>query len=756
MLRLFRKPQVAKLIKRSNDFGAGGVSVAIGELADGIFVDLDTVPVKFQGLNGTEVAISESQERMAVVVAPEAVELFKAYAEEENVEATVVAKITEAPRLVMDYRGQRIVDVSREFLDSSGVSKTAKVRIAAPEPLTQQSKEEAAKPLDKEELLELLSALEHSGQKGLVQQFDSTAGGNTVLLPYGGTYELTPAQSMVSKIPLEQGETDTASVMSWGFDPYLSQRSPYHGALFAVIDSAAKMIAAGGSRKKSWLTFQEYFERLDQEAVRWGKPAAALLGALDAQLALGMGSIGGKDSMSGTFEDLHVPPTLVSFAVSVAKASKVVSGEFKEAGHPIYHLTPTYDDNTLPTFESLRKVLDLTEELLEQQAVESIYTVSSGGIARALSLMTLGNRIGAELTVPLTSLPQVGSFILETAVELPALEKYRIGTTQQNPVLAWQTGEATIEELEQAWTGTLAEIFPTETALQKSKTVETYTYQTATPQRSFDRIAKPKVLMPIFPGTHGEYELAKAFTRAGATVEPLVIQNLSKFALHKAYTTFGEALENSHILAIPGGMSLGGEPQGSGKGIAGFLCHPQIKLSIMKFLDVQQGLICGIGEGMNALLQTGLLPYGEYRTLDHTDPAMTLNPIGRYQSDVVRFRVSSNNSPWTSALAVGKVYRMPVGTADGRLVARRPLIDQWAENGQIVGQFVDYHHQPTMDIAHNPVGAVDAIAGLCSPNGRVFGCLGHPERSAEANLYRNLSDYEPMNIFQGAVKYFTK
>lgn len=750
--RMFRDPEVTRMIKRCNDFGAGGVSVSIGELADGVRINLDMVPTKFEGLSGTEVAISESQERMSVVVAPEDADRFIQLAEQENLEATVVAEITEEKRLVMHWQGDTIVDIAREFLDSNGTDKFAKAHISSVAPWVENLPKEATG----EDIKELLADISHCSQHGLLERFDSTAGGNTVLPLYTGSYQLTPSQAMVAKIPLTQGKTNTASVMAWGFDPELSSHSPYHGSKLAVIDSVSKMIAAGGSLRKSWLTFQEYFERLENDPERWGKPAAALLGALDAQLALEIGAVGGKDSMSGSFEDLHVPPTLVSFAVSVAKADKVVSGDFKNTGSPVYHLTPEYEDNGLvPTFDSLKDRYQIVEELLVQGKVEAIYTVGTGGTAKAIPMMCFGNHIGLVAEKALSARPQFGSFILETTEEIEELAGYRFGTTAKEYTLTLPTEEVSLDTLEAAWLDTLTPIFPTETKLQGDNIVETYTYDITKTATASYTVDSPVVLVPVLPGASGEYELTKRFEEKGATVEVFLFKNLTKDDVTASFRAFANKLKTAHILALPSGMTGGGEPDGSGKFLAALLNNPLVKEEVTDLVQNREGLVCGIGEGFHALLQTGLLPYGEYRGQDESSPMLTDNKIGRFQSALVRTRISSNLSPWLADYKVGEVFLAPFASGDGCFTLRQSELDSLARNGQIASQYVSLAGEPSMDIRYNPAGSMDAVEAITSPDGRILGCMTYPERTG-ADLYKGVAKGKRPDVFSGAVRYFTK
>lgn len=750
--RLFRNGEVTRLIKRCNDFGAGGISVAIGELADGVEINLDAVPKKYDGLDGTELAISESQERMAVVVAPENADKFMSFAHEENLEATVVAKVTASPRLMMYWNGKRIVDLSRVFLNSNGAQKYTAVEIEQPRPFTPSHPEKTLR----EKWLAVMGGLNVCSQKGLAERFDSTIGAGTVLMPFGGNYQLSPSQAMAAKIPVLNGETTTASLMGWGFNPDLSQCSPYHGAMYAVIESAAKVVAAGGSIDQCWLTFQEYFERTNHDPKRWGKPMAALLGALEAQLSLGIGSIGGKDSMSGSFEELDVPPTLVSFAVSVAHTNQIVSTEFKQAGHKVYLITPRFLADQLPDFDSVKRVFHLVESLIKAGKVAAAWTLGYGGVCEGITKMCLGNRLGFEFSATFDAAalfdPIYGGFLLEASEDLEGL--ICIGTVSPHYAIKYGFESIALEEVQQIWENKLQKVFPYLLETPK-KDVPVYQHASTVKLTSSVKIAKPRVLIPVFPGTNCEYDTARAFRRAGALPEIFVIRNLTASDIEESVTAFAQKVQQSQIVALPGGFSGGDEPDGSGKFITAFLRNPRIRDAVHELLKNRDGLMCGICNGFQALIKLGLVPYGEIRDMDETCATLTFNTIGRHQSMLVRTRVASNKSPWLMNTKPGDIHTIAVSHGEGRFVAPQPLIDQLAAGGQIATQYVDLDGAPTLDIRWNPNHSMDAIEGITSPDGRVFGKMGHSERYAKG-LYQNVEGSKFQDLFGGAVDYFIK
>ena len=749
--RLFRNGDVTRMIKRCNDFGAGGVSVAIGELADGLEIDLDLVPKKYDGLDGTELAISESQERMAVVVAKEDAQKFLDAADRENLMATVVAKVTEQPRLVMFWRGKRIVDLSREFLGSNGAAKYTKVIAKAPA-----QKAHCCKNKDlsvKEKFETIMADLNVCSQRGLSDRFDSTIGANTVVMPYGGKTQLTPSQAMVAKIPMLHGETNTCSIMSWGFNPYISDQDQFKGAQLAVVESIAKIIASGGSRSRCWLSFQEYFEKIGTDPEKWGKPFQSLLGGLKAQLELGCAAIGGKDSMSGSFEDIHVPPTLISFAVSTAKVNNVVTDEFKAAGDKVYLLAPEYDENGMPIYENIRKVFDHMESLIASGKVKAVYTLGMKGLGEALCKMSFGNRIGFVAQENLHHLfkPVYGAFVFEASEELDTFAKL-IGCTTEEYTLQINGETVDLQEIQQKWEATLEPVYPRITKAPQ-ETVPTYNYQCVERKTSSIKLAQPRVLIPVFPGTNCEYDTARAFERAGAKADIVVIRNKTSEQIKESVELIREKIANSQIIAIPGGFSGGDEPEGSAKFIASFFRNPQITEAVMELLKNRDGLMCGICNGFQALVKLGLVPYGEIISTDASCPTLTYNVIDRHQSGLVRTRIASNKSPWLMHTNVGDIHTIAISHGEGRFVASEQLVKQLAENGQIATQYVDLEGNPTEDYRFNPNGSIDAIEGITSPDGRIFGKMGHSERYTNG-LYLNVDGDKDQKMFAGAVSYF--
>ena len=748
--RLFRNPDVTKMIKRCNDFGAGGVSVAIGELTHGLVIDLNAVPKKYDGLDGTEIAISESQERMAVVIAPEDVEAFMAEAKKENLEATVVASVVEEPRLKMNWNGNTIVDLSRDFLNSNGAPKYTDIEVEAP----------AERPSDEvsdtaESWTELMSNLNVCSQKGLIEKFDSTIGAGTVLMPFGGAYQLTPSQAMAAKIPVLTGETNTCSLMGWGYNPDISEKSPYHGAMLAVIESIAKVVAAGGTYKKCWLTFQEYFERTQNDPKRWGKPMAALLGAFKAQLEMGCGSIGGKDSMSGTFENIDVPPTLVSFAVSTARADKVVSAEFKSSGSEVILITPEYDENGLPKFDSIKACFDQVEKIIADGRANAIWTNGYGGIAEGIAKMCFGNKVGFEFTAHLTGeqlfRPCYGAFVIELNSAAVRGEEV-IGKTISDYKIICRDYTIGLDNLQRVWEGKLEPVFPC-----RIKTTDTTPEIYSNPNRiqlsASIKTAKPRVLIPVFPGTNCEYDTARAFEKAGAKAETIVIRNLSAADIEDSVSVFERAVKQSQIIMIPGGFSGGDEPEGSGKFITAFFRNPKIKDAVHDLLKNRDGLMLGICNGFQALVKLGLVPFGEIIDMADDSPTLTFNTIARHQSMMVTTRIASNKSPWLYGCEVGDIHTVPISHGEGRFVAPDRLIQQMANNGQIATQYVDLGGNPTMDIRYNPNTSVEAIEGITSPDGRVFGKMGHSERKG-SYICKNVQGNKDQKIFESGVAYF--
>ena len=746
--RLFRNPDATKLIKRCNDFGAGGVSVAIGELADGLEIDLNAVPKKYDGLDGTELAISESQERMAVVVAPEDADKFRALASKENLESTPVAVVKSEPRLRMNWNGRTIVDISREFLNSNGAEKHTDV--AVPDVKVSYSTGRKNTSADWEGMV---TDLNICSQRGLVQRFDSTIGGATVLMPFSGKTQQTPVQAMAAKLPVLNAKTDTTSIMAWGFDPAVSTQSPYHGAVCAVVESIAKVVAAGGTYEHCWLTFQEYFERTQGKPERWGKPFAALLGAYRAQLEMGCGAIGGKDSMSGTFEHIDVPPTLVSFAVSTAKAPDVISAEFKAAGHKIGYIAPKYDENGLPVFDSVKEVFRTVEKLIKDKKAVSVWSIAHGGVAEGIFKMSLGNQIGAKLdklTDEELFTPVYGAFIMELTGEADGVKT--IGETVADYTITSGDVKLDVASLEKKWDGVLEPIFKAQLPEKPAPEKISYTGGCELKHSSV-KVAKPRVLIPVFPGTNCEYDMANAFNRYGGDSEIFVIRNLSAQDMEDSVSEFTKHIENSQIIAIPGGFSGGDEPEGSAKFINAFFRNPKIKDAVESMLYARDGLMIGICNGFQALIKLGLVPFGKIVPLTAESPTLTYNTIGRHQSQLTLTRICTNKSPWLSCCNVGDIHNIPISHGEGRFVAPESVIKQLIANGQVATQYVDLNGNPTMDVAFNPNSSMYAIEGIISPDGRVLGKMGHTERLTD-NVAKNVSGNKEQLLFKGGVDYF--
>ena len=749
--RLFRNAEACRMIKRCNDFGAGGVSVAVGELADGLDINLGAVPKKYEGLDGTELAISESQERMAVVVDPQDVSRFLELAKSENLEATVIATVTDKARLVMHWNGKTIVDISRDFLNSNGAEKHIDIEIPAPQAFEKQSEG------DFEQRYKALAAdLNVCSKRGLSERFDSTIGAGTVLMPFGGKYQHTPIQAMVHKISVENGHTDACSFMSWGYNPFITEKSPYHGAYLAVTESISKLIAAGARFKDVYLTFQEYFERPGKDPKRWGKPLAALLGAFRAQKDFGVGSIGGKDSMSGSFEKLDVPPTLVSFAVTTGKTSEVVSNEFKTAGSEVILIEPEYGDDGLPVVSSLIKVYDTVTGLLRDGIAISAYTPTYGGIAEAVMKMCFGNDYGFrfENDVTLDELfsYRYGSFLLELKKDCKAGRT--IGFVTEQRLMEYRGKCFRTDELLHLYESRLESVFSCNLPMPKIK-IDNLAYAPEQLHRAAPAVkcARPKVLIPVFPGTNCEYDSAKAVTDAGADARIMVINNLTADGIAASVSAFARELADAQMVFIPGGFSGGDEPDGSGKFITAFFRNEEIKEQVTALLEKRDGLMCGICNGFQALIKLGLVPYGKIMDTDEHCPTLTFNTIGRHQSRIVRTRIVSNKSPWLAGTKVGEVYSVPISHGEGRFIADDALIASLAENGQIATQYADLHGDATADIHYNPNNSMCAIEGITSPDGRVFGKMGHSERTG-AGLYKNVPGCYDIGMFASAVKYF--
>ncbi len=762
--RLFRNPEAAKMIKRCNDFGAGGVSVAIGELADGLDIDLDKVPKKYDGLDGTELAISESQERMAVVLDKDDVEKFTALSNGENLEATPVARVTDSNRLVMTWRGDKIVDISRDFLNTNGVTQHANALIAAvdeKENYRNLVPPELKGKTNARALCGNLSRLEVCCQKGLAERFDSSIGAATVLMPYAGTYQLTPEEAMAAKIPLLKGETDTATVMAYGFIPKLSRWSPFHSAAFAVTESLAKLACVGCDPSRARLTFQEYFERLNDDPKRWGKPAAALLGAISAQIGYGVPSIGGKDSMSGSFNDLDVPPTLVSFAVGVSEASKTVSAQFKQAGSRVIMAKLPVDEETgMPEYENAMRLMCSVYEGIRNKSILSASVVKEGGAAACVCKMAFGEKTGFTFAENLDKetlfAAKQGNMVLEiSAGEKPELyaETVELGTVNDNGVFIIDGDVLTTDELIESWLGRLESVFPTDSGVSAAMPREIPLFKERSIFIAKNRVARPKVFIPVFPGTNCEIDTARAFEKAGAQAEILVVNNLSASAINETIDKMIKSINESQIVMLPGGFSGGDEPEGSGKFIATTFRNPGVKEAVSRLLNCRDGLMLGICNGFQALIKLGLVPYGEIVDIKPDDPTLTFNTVGRHISCMAYTRVTSVKSPWLSEVSAGDVFAVPISHGEGRFVANDAVIKKLAENGQIATQYVDPSGEPVADMPFNPNGSVCAVEGITSPDGRVFGKMGHAERKGE-NLYANVPFEKDMKIFESGVKYF--
>ena len=757
--RLFRREEVSSIIKKCNDFGAGGVSVAIGELADGLEVNLDKVPKKYAGLDGTELAISESQERMAVVVAKADVDRMLGFAAEENLEAVVVAEVTESPRLVLKWRGKTIVDISRAFLDTNGAHQETDVEVTMPDQDKNYFKEKKDAHDLKRAWLDTLRDLNVCSQKGLVEMFDSSIGASTVTMPYGGKTQHTPIQTMIAKLPVLEGKCDTVTMMSYGMDPYLTSWSPYHGAVYAVISSVAKIVAAGGDYSKIRFTFQEYFRRLGTDPKRWGEPMAALLGAYDAQMKLGLPSIGGKDSMSGSFNDIDVPPTLCSFAVDVATLQDVVSPELKQPGNVLVKFDIEKDEYDLPVYSQLMSLYAAITELIHRKKIASAYAVGFGGICEAVSKMAFGNELGVtmndSLSIDELFAKDYGSIIVEMTPEDFAELKIagkQIGTVTEQPNFVAGTTSIYMKEAYEAWTGRLEEVFPTRSGVEQ-KVLEDTLYDAKEVYTAQRKLAKPKVFIPVFPGTNCEYDTTKAFEQAGAEVETLVFKNMTESQIVESVNAFEKAIRESQILMFSGGFSAGDEPDGSAKFIASIFRNPKIMDAVHDLLQQRDGLALGICNGFQALIKLGLVPYGEIKPQTADAPTLTTNSIGRHISKSVYTKVVTNKSPWLMRAELGGVYAIPASHGEGRFVAPENVIRDLFANGQVATRYVDLQGNPTMDEEFNPNGSYAAIEGITSPDGRVLGKMAHSERIGEGvavNIYGNQNQL----IFESGVSYF--
>ena len=762
--RLFRNPEVSKMIKRCNDFGAGGVSVAIGELTDSLEVDLDAVPKKYEGLDGTELAISESQERMAVVIAPENVQRFIKLSEEENVEATVVAKVTDTGRLVMKWRGREIVNLSREFLDTNGVKQKTDVIVKAP--LKNENYfEKLSFSLDKniQDLwINNLKDLNVASQKGMVEMFDSTIGGGSVLMPLGGITQLTPAEGMVCKVPLLEGDTKTSTIMTYGYNPQIGKWSPYHGALYGILEAVAKVTAVGGDYKKIRLSLQEYFEKLGTEGEKWGKPFSALLGANFIMNQLEIPAIGGKDSMSGTFKDMNVPPTVVAFAVAVTEADKVISPEFKEAGSKVILLKLNKDSKVIPDFNQLKANYSRVYNLIQDKKILSAQTIRNGGIAAGISKMCFGNRIGFEFNEGLTKeelfLPDYGSLIIEISSDKDPIELFhgleisQLGTTINQYQIKINNETIDGDKAQSAWEEPLESIFPVK---EKAEGImKEIPYYNGEMIKSKIKTASPRVFIPVFPGTNCEYDTARAFNEAGGKAETMVFRNLKPEDIEDSVELMVKNIKNAQIIALPGGFSAGDEPDGSGKFIATVFRNPKIKEAVMDLLNNRDGLMLGICNGFQALIKLGLVPYGEIRDMEEDSPTLTFNKIGRHISTLARTKVISTKSPWLSCYKPGDILTTAFSHGEGRFYASPKEIDILIQNAQIGTQYVDLKGNPTYDITYNPNGSVMAVECITSPDGRVLGKMGHTERMRD-NTMKNVPGQKDMAMFSAGVSYFS-
>ncbi|MBZ9688147.1 phosphoribosylformylglycinamidine synthase [Clostridium estertheticum] len=770
--RLFRNPVVTKLIKRCNDFGAGGVSVAIGELADALVINLDAVPKKYRGLDGTELAISESQERMAVVVRREDVNIFIKLSEDENLEAVEVAQITDDNRLKMIWKGKTIVDVSRSFLNTNGVKQYTKVKVEAPSEseyyFSKGKKTDSEKSKSIKKLwIETLSDLNVCSQKGLVERFDSTIGAGTILMPFGGKFQKTPIQAMVAKLPVLNGNTNTGTIMSYGYNPKLSKWSPFHGAAYAVIDSVTKVVANGADYANIKLTFQEYFEKLSKDPLKWGKPFSALLGAYHVQKQFGIAAIGGKDSMSGTFNDMNVPPTLVSFAVDLVNTDKVISPEFKKYDSQVVLIYATIGADGLPDFEKLRQNYKLVKQLIDNGKALSTYAVGTGGLSAAISKMCFGNNIGfrfnEDIQVESIFKEDYGSIVME--IDNSVLQELIkdnanivvLGNTQSKPVISVHSESISLEEALSNWEASLESVFSTKVNSTKvnhmNEKIQVSVENLKSVSRSIIKIAKPRVIIPVFPGTNCEYDSMKAFERAGAQVEIVVLNNLSSRHIEESIKVIADKIRNSQIVMLPGGFSAGDEPDGAGKFMATFFRNPIISESICQLLENRDGLMLGICNGFQALIKLGLLPYGKITDITENSPTLTYNEIGRHISRMVQTKVVSNLSPWLSHLKIGDIHTIPVSHGEGRFIANEEVIKKLFENGQVATQYVDFEGAPSYDIDFNPNGSLYAIEGITSADGRIFGKMGHSERIG-SNVASNIIGEKDQKIFEAGVNYF--
>lgn len=749
--RLFRNGNVTRLIKKSNDFGAGGVCVAIGELADGLEIDLNKVPLKYQGLNGTEIAISESQERMAVVVRPEDVDTFVAECNKENIDAVVVATVTEKPNLVMHWNGETIVDLERRFLDTNGVRVVVDAKVVDKDVKLPEERQTSAETLESDTLT-VLSDLNHASQKGLQTVFDCSVGRSTVNHPLGGRYQLTPTEASVQKLPVQHGVTHTASVIAQGFNPYVAEWSPYHGAAYAVIEATARLVAAGANWSKARFSYQEYFERMDKQAERFGQPVAALLGSIEAQIQLGLPSIGGKDSMSGTFEELTVPPTLVAFGVTTADSRKVLSPEFKAVGENIYYI-PGQALSAEIDFDLIKKNFAQFEAIQADHKVTSASAVKYGGVVESLALATFGNYIGAEATLPelktaLTA--QLGGFVFTSPEEIAGVEK--VGQTKADFTLTVNGVKLDGHKLDSAFQGTLEEVYPTEFT-QAKELEEVPAVASDVVIKAKEKVEKPVVYIPVFPGTNSEYDSAKAFEKEGAEVNLVPFVTLNEEAIVKSVETMVDNIDKTNILFFAGGFSAADEPDGSAKFIVNILLNEKVRVAIDSFI-VRGGLIIGICNGFQALVKSGLLPYGNFEDANSTSPTLFYNDANQHVAKMVETRIANTNSPWLAGVQVGDIHAIPVSHGEGKFVVTAEEFAELRDNGQIFSQYVDFNGKPSMDSKYNPNGSVHAIEGITSKNGQIIGKMGHSERY-EDGLFQNIPDNKDQHLFASAVKHFT-
>ena len=768
--RLFRREEVSRIIKKCNDFGAGGVSVAIGELADGLTVDLDKVPKKYAGLDGTELAISESQERMAVVVDPKDVDKFLGYAAEENLEAVAVAVVTEEPRLVLNWRGKKIVDLKRAFLDTNGAHQETTVKVDIPSEEDNYFDKWAVPAVGekleagevKDAWLTLLNDLNVCSQKGLVEMFDASIGAGSVLMPYGGKHQLTETQTMIAKLPVLRGKTDVVTMMSYGFDPYLSSWSPYHGAVYAVVESMAKIVASGGDASKIRFTFQEYFRRMTGDPSRWSQPFAALLGAYDAQIGFGLPSIGGKDSMSGTFNDIDVPPTLVSFAVDIAKSGNVVTPELKAAGNKLVRFEIEKDEFDIPMYEAVAQLYEQIHQLIEDKVIVSAYALDAKGVAAAVPKMAFGNKLGVTFEETLSTDDLFGNGIGDLVVEIPAdklsvlaekeLDYTLIGEVTEEARFVYGDVEITMDEALQAWTSKLEKVFATK-AVKATTPVESPIYKADSIYVCKNKVAKPTVFIPVFPGTNCEYDSTKAFERAGANVVTRVFRNLSAQDIRESVDEFEKAIAQAQIIMFPGGFSAGDEPDGSAKFFATAFQNEKMKEAVMKLLQERDGLALGICNGFQALIKLGLVPFGEIVGQTADSPTLTFNTINRHISKMVYTKVVSNKSPWLAGAELGATYCNPASHGEGRFVAPKEWLDRLFANGQVATQYSDQEGNVSMDEEYNINGSYCSIEGITSPDGRVLGKMAHSERRDTA-VAMNIYGRQDIRIFESGVEYF--